>query len=110
MTELSFERRSRRANVHLDAVMSSNSGETLLAALVEGVGIGPLPSFLVRDAVVTGALEPVLEEWKLYPDAHLFAVYPHRRFLSPKVKVFVETLKKSFGDGTRDPWWPPSRT
>jgi hypothetical protein len=37
-------------------------------------------------------------------------VYPHRRFLSPKVKVFVETLKKSFGDGTRDPWWPPSRT
>lgn len=80
------------------------------AALVEGVGIAPLPSFLMRDAVASGALEPILEEFELYPDAHAFVIYPHRRFLSPKVKVFVEALRMAFGDGTRDPWWSRAGT
>ena len=37
---------------------------------------------------------------------YIFAVYPHRRFVSPKVRVFVDALRAAFGDGTRDPWWP----
>jgi DNA-binding transcriptional LysR family regulator len=110
MTELVFQRKGRRASVQLDTVMASNSGEAMRRALVEGVGIGPLPSFLVCDAVASGALEPILEEFKLYPDAHAFAIYPHRRFLSPKVKVFVEACRDAFGDGTRDPWWPRAGT
>lgn len=110
ITELFFERRGRRASVRLETVMTTNSGEAMRSALIAGVGLAPLPSFLARDAVASGALEPILEEWKLYPDARLFAVYPHRRFLSPKVKVFVETLRAEFGDGTRDPWWPPARS
>ena len=105
-TEVSFERKRRRVTVKLDTIMMSNSGEALRAALLDGIGIGPLPSFLVRDDVAAGALVPILEEWKLYPDARVFAIYPHRRFLSPKVKVFVEALREAFGDGTRDPWWP----
>jgi DNA-binding transcriptional LysR family regulator len=104
-TEVSFERNRRRVTVKLDTIMTSNSGEALRAALLDGLGIGPLPSFLVSDAVATGTLVPILEEWKLYPDARAFAIYPHRRFLSPKVKVFVEALRETFGDGTRDPWW-----
>ena len=52
------------------------------------------------------ALVPILEGEKLYPDARLFAVYPHRRYLSPKVKVFLEAVRAEFGDGTRDPWSP----
>jgi DNA-binding transcriptional LysR family regulator len=105
-TEVSFERKRRRVTVKLDTIMMSNSGEALRAALLDGIGIGPLPSFLVRDAVLAGSLVPILEEWKLYPDARVFAIYPHRRFLSPKVKVFAEALREAFGDGTRDPWWP----
>jgi DNA-binding transcriptional LysR family regulator len=105
-TEISFERGKRRVTVKLDTIMMSNSGEALRAALLDGIGIGPLPSFLVRDAVLAGSLVPILEEWKLFPDARVFAIYPHRRFLSPKVKVFVEALREAFGDGTRDPWWP----
>jgi DNA-binding transcriptional LysR family regulator len=107
LTELAFDRKGRRATVKLDTIMLSNSGEALKAGLLDGIGIAPLPSFLVRDEVAAGALVPILEEWKLYPDARVFAIYPHRRFLSPKVKVFVEALREAFGDGTRDPWWPP---
>jgi hypothetical protein len=31
----------------------------------------------------------LVHAWRL-PELHVFAVYPHRRFVSPKVKVFVE--------------------
>lgn len=106
MTELSFERKKRRMTVKLETIMSSNSGEALRVALLDGIGIGPLPSFLVQDAVAAGRLVTILDEWKLYPDARAFAIYPHRRFLSRKVKVFVEALREAFGDGNRDPWWP----
>ena len=50
-------------------------------------------------------LEPVLLDWSL-PAMRVFAVYPHRRFVSPKVRLFVEALRAAYGDGTTDPWWP----
>jgi DNA-binding transcriptional LysR family regulator len=106
MTDLVFERKGRRVSVHIDSVMISNSGETLRDALIAGLGVAPLPSFHIRDAVSSGALEPILPDWKLALDARVYAIYPHRRFLSPKVKVFVEYLREAYGDGSLDPWWP----
>ena len=39
-------------------------------------------------------------------ELRLYAVYPHRRFLASKVRAFVETLRATYGDGTKDLWWP----
>jgi DNA-binding transcriptional LysR family regulator len=52
-----------------------------------------------------GLIEPVLVDWSLQP-FRLFAIYPHRRFVSPKVRAFVDALRATYGDGTGDPWWP----
>ena len=52
-----------------------------------------------------GRLEPVLRDWSL-PEFGIFAVYPHRRFVSPNVRVFLEALRTAFGEGLQDPWWP----
>jgi DNA-binding transcriptional LysR family regulator len=49
-------------------------------------------------------MEPLLLEWTL-PEYCVYAVYPHRRFLAPKVKVFLEAATRRIGDGSRDPWW-----
>src|SRR5690606_30208631 len=77
----------------------------LRAAAREGVGLTMMPSFCAGSNVAAGTLEPVLTDWQP-PELYVFAVYPHRRFLSPKVKVFVASLRAAFGDGTSDPWWP----
>jgi hypothetical protein len=53
-------------------------------------------------------VERLLEDWTL-PEYGIFAIYPHRRFLSPKVRVLVEALRAAFGDGDTDPWWSPAR-
>jgi DNA-binding transcriptional LysR family regulator len=52
-----------------------------------------------------GRLEIVLPDWKVLPELGVYAIYPHRRFLAPKVKVFLEALRTKYGDGGRDPWW-----
>jgi DNA-binding transcriptional LysR family regulator len=105
MQELLFAQGSREVRVKLNAVMMSNDGEALLSALRRGVGLGAFPSFMARGDVEAGRIEPVLQGWSL-PEYRVFAVYPHRRFVSPKVRVFLEALTASFGDGTGDPWWP----
>jgi DNA-binding transcriptional LysR family regulator len=66
-----------------------------------------MPSFVAAHDLSAGSIEAVLTDWRL-PELQVFAVYPHRRFLSPKVKVVVEALRAAFGDGSRDPWWPRS--
>ena len=103
--ELDFTRGRRTVRAKLNGVMVTNGGEALRLALVDGLGIGALPSFIARRDVLAGRIEPVLLDWTL-PELRVFAVYPHRRLVSPKVRVFVDALRKAFGDGSRDPWWP----
>ena len=105
MRELTFTRGRRSVRVELDVAMSSNSGDMLRTALRAGIGLHACPSFMAYGDLVAGRIEPVLADWSL-PVYSVFAVYPHRRFLSPKVKVFLEALRTHFGNGTHDPWWP----
>jgi DNA-binding transcriptional LysR family regulator len=103
MTELVFVRAGRRVPVALRIGLMSNDGSALKSAVVQGMGLGAFPTFMVRGEVEAGRIEPVLRDWEL-PAYQVFAVYPHRRFVAPKVRVFVEALRASFGDGSRDPW------
>jgi DNA-binding transcriptional LysR family regulator len=106
---LTFTRGKKEVRVELkNVVMRTNSGAALLEAVRHGFGLAQCASFELGDNVAAGRIEPVLPDWRL-PEYRVFACYPHRRFLSPKVKVFVEALKGEFGDGTRDPWWPAVR-
>jgi DNA-binding transcriptional LysR family regulator len=105
MQELIFLRGSREIRVRLNVVMLSNNGEALMAAARQGVGLCVVPSFIARNDLEAGRIEPVLLDWSL-PEYCVFAVYPHRRFVSPKVRVFLEALTAAFGNGSRDPWWP----
>jgi DNA-binding transcriptional LysR family regulator len=63
------------------------------------------PSFVTRPELVAGRLEIVLPDWKVLPKLGVYAIYPHRRFLAPKVKVFLEALRATYSEGGRDPWW-----
>jgi len=105
-----FERCGRRTTVKLKAVMTTNDGEALCAAIAEGVGLAAAPSILARAHLDAGRIEPVLPDWKIVPELRVYAVYPHRRFLPPKVRAFVDALRATYGDGMTDPWWPVARS
>ena len=95
----------QRVPVKLTPAMLSNSGRALQEAARASVGILLIPSLGAVEDVAAG-MEPLLTDWTVQPELRLYALYPHRRFLPAKVRLFVETLRAQLGDPERDPWWP----
>jgi len=81
--------------------LHANNGDALRAAALRGFGLAVLPSFLVGRDFQSGALVSVLEPF-MPQDSAMYAVYPHARHLSPKVRAFVDFLAERFGP---DPYW-----
>jgi len=81
--------------------LKSTTGEFIRDAAVEGVGIGLMPSFIVYKEIESGALVPLLTEYKT-PQIDAYAIYPQTRHLSQRVRSFVDFLVKRF-EGI--PYW-----
>ena len=69
--------------------LQANTSIALREAAVGGMGIAGAAAFIVRDALRSGQLVEVLPGYTLRPRT-LYALYPHSRQLSPKVRVFVD--------------------
>ena len=81
--------------------LQANSDNALRLAAVHGQGLALAPSFLLIDEIKSGRLVPVLTEF-LQTDHAIYAIYPHRRHLSAKVRSFIDLLARRFRD---DPTW-----
>lgn len=68
-----------------------NSPMATRAAAVAGLGFATLPDFIAEPELESGGLVSVLDEWAP-KGGGIFAVYPHRRYLPAKVRVFVDFL------------------
>jgi DNA-binding transcriptional LysR family regulator len=73
----------------------ANNGDMLAAIAAEGVGISYEPDFIVAPYLANGRLTPVLKGFTS-PELGIYAVYPSRRHLSAKVRVFVDFLAQRF--------------
>ncbi|PZP35757.1 MAG: LysR family transcriptional regulator [Roseateles depolymerans] len=81
--------------------MRSNSGDSCVQAALQHQGLVLQPSFLVGDALRTGALVEVLPAFRSL-ELGIYAVYPSRKQLAPKVRRLVDFLVEAF----RTPAWP----
>ena len=90
-----FEGRDGLLSIKVRGDFRANSGMTIRAAALEGVGIASVPAFLVREDIETGRLVPVLSQFAPAP-IRISAVYPSARLLSRKVKLFVEFMQDEF--------------
>lgn len=67
-------------------------------AVLKGLGIGFLPSFVCRDEIADGRLVEVLAPVKR-PQLTLYALYPTRHFVPPKLTQCIEFLYQWFNSG-----------
>lgn len=81
--------------------LRANNGDAIRQALLAGLGVAVLPAFIVGPDVQAGRLKEVLSDY-LPNRASVYAVYPHSRHLSAKVRVFVDFLADRFGPS---PYW-----
>jgi DNA-binding transcriptional LysR family regulator len=71
----------------------TNNTESLRAAALAGLGLAAVPEWLVVDALVTGQLTRVLNDYET-PASGIYAVYPTNRLLASRVRVFVDHLAR----------------
>ena len=74
----------------------ANSGIALHRAAVAGIGLIRVGNFTVAADVRTGRLVPVLADHEPPSETNIYAVYPHNRHLSAKVRAFVDMLVGAF--------------
>jgi len=80
--------------------LESNNGEVLKAAAIAGQGILFSPRFIVDDALNDGRLVTLLDG-EARPRGGVYALYPHHRHLSAKVRALVDHAVECFADA---PW------
>src|SRR5207237_8841008 len=87
-------------DVRVSGNLHSNNGDLLAEAAARGAGIAFEPAFIVGPEVRAGRLVPLLQDFEPVP-VPIYAVYPSRKHLSAKVRVFVDFLVEKLA-GTRD--------
>lgn len=74
-----------------DGSFLTNDGEQIRAAVLSHLGIANLPAWLVMPELASGALTSVLRDHEMETTA-ISAVYPSRRGLTAKVRIFIDFL------------------
>jgi DNA-binding transcriptional LysR family regulator len=69
----------------------TNNGDTCVAAAVAGTGIVLQPTFLIGSELASGQLVEVLPQFRAM-ELGIYAVYPTRRFVLPKVRAMLDFL------------------
>jgi DNA-binding transcriptional LysR family regulator len=87
-----FEKRGRELKVRVDGQLVFNTSSLRLNAVRAGLGLAYLPEDQVGEALASGRLIRVLEDWcPPFSGYHLY--YPSRRQMTPAFAVLVEALR-----------------
>lgn len=86
-----FVETGRERNLPVSGTVQYNSGHSLVDAALKGLGIVQLPDYYVQKYLESGELVSVLDSYR-EPEEGIWAVYPHNRHLSPKIRVLVDYL------------------
>ncbi len=82
--------------VEVKGRFEADNAIALHEAALAGIGLFRAASFVVGDDIKAGRLVPVLDTFEISDDPGIFAVWPHNRNLSAKVRAFVDTLVDAF--------------
>ena len=81
----------------------TNNGDTCVGAALHGAGIQLQPTFLVAQALASKRLVEVLPRYRSI-ELGIYAVYPSRTFVLPKVRALLDFLSARLADA---PWGQP---
>lgn len=86
-----FSKLGKEVSVRITGRLRYNNGYSLVDAALKGLGIVNLPDYYVEPYLASGELISVLDHNRA-PDERIWAIYPHNRHLSPKIRLLVDYL------------------
>lgn len=90
-SEWQFTRENETLRIAVAGRFAATSSLAVRDAAVEGAGVTLLPLPYVATRMADGRLVQVLSDWTC-PPASIYAIYPSREHLTPKLRVFLEFL------------------
>lgn len=90
-----FSKDGRTEKVAIETRYSVTSSLAVRDALRAGFGLSLMPYPYVEADLKDGRLQAVLEDWTTV-ETTLYAIYPSRQHLAPKVRVFLDFLIEQF--------------
>lgn len=91
-----FRKGGHVERVAVNARYSVTSSLAVRDALREGFGLSLMPHPYVEKDLQEGRLHAALEDWSMM-ETTLYAVYPSRQHLAPKIRAFLDFLIEEFG-------------
>jgi DNA-binding transcriptional LysR family regulator len=91
-----FRKDGRTERIPVNTRYSVTSSLAVRDALREGFGLSLMPKPYVEDDLREGRLQCVLEDWSTV-ETTLYAIYPSRQHLAPKIHAFLGFLVEEFG-------------
>lgn len=92
----------KRSSVRVAGKYSCDNWEVLREWALAGLGIALKSTWDVRRQLEEGSLVALLPGYDFATEVAIYAVYPHRRYLPAKTRVFIDFLADSFGP---EPYW-----
>lgn len=83
-------------SVKVNAMLRSNLGEALKQSAILGDGISMHPTYMVAADIEAKRLEVVLPQFQPL-NLDVYALYPRRRHLPKRVRIFIDFLKEKLG-------------
>lgn len=81
--------------VRVAGTFKANNGDVLETAMLAGLGVALQPTFIAARDLQAGRLVAVMPDY-VDESASVYAVYPHSRHLSAKVRAFIDFLAARF--------------
>ncbi len=82
--------------IRVSGSFETNNAAALYEAGLAGLGLFRAANFVVGSDFKEGRLIPVLEDYEMINQVNIYAVYPHSKHLSPKVRAFVDLMIDAF--------------
>jgi DNA-binding transcriptional LysR family regulator len=103
-SEWRFSSKAGDTAVRVTGNFTVNNSEALREAVLKGLGIALLPTFTVGADLRGGRLQQVLGEYRAHGTfgEEVYAIYLPTRYLSPKVRAFVDFFVQRFAP---EPYW-----
>jgi len=90
-TKWEFKKGDKVSHVNIEPRVLCNTAELEVSMVKQGIGITRLPLFCCEEEIKAGELICIMQDYDPI-ELGIYAVYPHRQYLTPKVRVFVDFL------------------
>jgi DNA-binding transcriptional LysR family regulator len=92
-----FHRAGEEVSIRAQGQLSANSGEALMPALVAGLGIARLPTFIIAEQLAAGRLVEILVDWAP-PPIGLHLLTPPSPLRPARVEALIAFLSQRLRD------------